>query len=263
MKYGFIGCGNMGAPLAKALSNATKDILLANRTTQKAIDLALTLGCQWAPDNITVAKECSMVFLGIKPQMMEGVLRELAPTLAQKKPMLISMAAGLTIERLTQLAGCELPILRIMPNTPAAVGKGMISHCHNSLVTEQMLSEFLSDMASAGRFTAVPESQMDAATAVAGSSPAYAYMFIEALADGAVACGLPRAKAIEMAAAALSGAAEMVLQSGKHPGVLKDEVCSPAGSTIAGVQVLEAQGFRGAVIDCITAAYRRNQQLGK
>ena len=263
MKYGFIGCGNMGSALAKALSKTTKDILLTDVHPEKAAALAEELGCRWTDSNAAVASRCERIFLAVKPQMMANMLGGIADTLAESKPILISMAAGLAISRIEEFAGCTLPVIRIMPNTPVAVGKGMITYCCNGPVTPQLLSDFLADMVYAGSFDAIPEKLIDAASAAAGCSPAYVYMMIEAMADGAVACGLPRDKALRYAATAVSGAAEMLLRSGKHPGELKDAVCSPAGSTIAGVRILEEKGFRGALIDCILAAWERNRELGK
>ena len=263
MKYGFIGCGNMGGALAKALSKTTKDILLTDVNPDKAAALAQELGCSWTESNEVVASQCERIFLAVKPQMMADMLGGIADTLTSCAPILISMAAGLAIAQIEDFAGCDLPVIRIMPNTPVAVGKGMITYCCNSLVTQEMLNSFLTDMQYAGTFDAIPEKLIDAATAVAGCTPAYVYMMIEAMADGAVACGLPRDKAMRYAATAVAGSAEMVLSSGKHPGELKDAVCSPAGSTIAGVRVLEENGFRGTLIDCIIAAWERNNELGK
>ena len=263
MKYGFIGCGNMGGALAKALSKTTKDILLTDVSPEKAAALAEELGCSWTESNKVVASQCQRIFLAVKPQMMADMLGGIADTLASCAPTLISMAAGLAVSQIEDFAGCELPVIRIMPNTPVAVGKGMITYCANALVTEELLNSFLADMRHAGTFDAIPEKLIDAATAVAGCTPAYVYMMIEAMADGAVACGLPRDKALRYAATAVAGSAEMVLSSGKHPGELKDAVCSPAGSTIAGVRVLEENGFRGALMDCIIAAWERNNELGK
>ncbi len=263
MKYGFLGCGNMGSAVAKALSHATGDILLTSKSGASAMTLANELGCRYADSNEQVAQECNIIFLAVKPQMMKDVLTPLAGILQQRKPMLVSMAAGLSLQQLADLAGGDLPIVRIMPNTPVAIGKGMTTYCYNSLVSEQQIALLLTDLKAAGRFDAIDEKLMDAASAAAGCSPAYAYMFIEAMADGAVTCGLPRAKAMEYAAAALAGAAEMVLTTGIHPGALKDAVCSPGGSTIAGVRALEENRFRGAVMDAIIAAYKRGTELGK
>ena len=261
MKYGFIGCGNMGGAIAKAVSQSTKDILLSDLPA-KAQALAQELGCKHG-DNGAVITLCDRVFLGVKPQMMQAMLEELRPMLAQKKPLLITMAAGLEIKKIQEFAGTPLPIIRIMPNTSVSVGKGMILYCCNELVDEATLQDFVQDMQYAGRLDAIEEKLIDAASALSGCGPAYMYMFIEALADGAVACGVPRAKAIEYAAATMAGAAEMVLQTGLHPGQLKDNVCSPGGSTIAGVKALEDGAFRSTVMNCIQAATKRNSELGK
>lgn len=263
MKYGFIGCGNMGGALASAMSLSTKDILLSSLSGSSAAALAEKLGCRAAKSNEEVVFSCDCVFLGVKPQMMKDTLAPLAPVLAQRRPMLVSMAAGLTIAQIEAFAGCELPVVRIMPNTPVAVGKGMTVYCANELVTGDALSSLLEDLRFSGKLDAVPEKLVDVVGTAAGCSPAYMYMFLEALADGAVACGLPRAKALEYAAQAMSGAAEMVLTSGEHPGKLKDAVCSPGGSTIAGLKALEEHGFRGSVMDAVTTAYARSQELGK
>ena len=260
MKYGFIGCGNMGSALARALSKTTKDIIIAD-PSPAAKAFAAAAGCGYGT-NEQVAN-CDRIFLAVKPHIVEGALAQLRPILAQRKPTLISMAAGVTISQIEAWAGVELPVIRIMPNTPAAVGKGMITYCPNTLVEDAVLSDFLADMAPAGQFDRLDESLIDAATAVTGCGPAFMYMFIEAMADAGVACGLPRAKAQQYAAATMAGAAQMVLTTGQHPGVLKDAVCSPGGSTIVGVRTLEEHGFRGAVMDCVDNAYIRSKELGK
>lgn len=260
MKYGFIGCGNMGGSIAKALSKKTNHILLSDPLAAEF--LSKELSCE-VGSNEDVIRNCSKVFLAVKPQVLKTVLSPLTPLLAEHHPLIITMAAGIEISTLESYMGCKLPIIRIMPNTPVSVGKGMITYCYNELVDSTMLNSFLEDMKYAGQLDQIPEKLIDAATVVSGCSPAYMYMFLEALADGAVSCGLPRAKAMEYAAFTMAGAAEMVLNSGKHPGELKDAVCSPGGSTIEGVKVLEENGFRGAVIDCVNAAYQKNLDLGK
>lgn len=261
MKYGFIGCGNMGGAIARALSQITKDILIADPNPM-AEQLADELGCTYS-NNTTVSQECDRIFLAVKPQMMVSVLSPIASILASRKPLIITMAAGIEIQQIETMIGTSLPIIRIMPNTPVAVGKGMIVYCPNKLVADNALQEFLVDMRYAGKMDVIDEKLIDAASALSGSGPAYLYLFLEAMADGAVACGLPRKKALEYAAATMEGAAQMYLTSGKHPGELKDAVCSPAGSTIAGIQQLENHGFRGGVIDCVIAAYKKNKELGK
>ena len=261
MKYGFIGCGNMGSAIAKALTKTTNDIMITDRSG-KAQALAEALDCVYT-DASTIAASCERIFLAVKPQMMADALQPLRKILREHKPLLITMAAGLEIARIQELAGAELPVIRIMPNTPVLVEKGMTLYCCNDLVDDAVLEDFLDDMAFTGHMDQIPEHLIDSAGVVSGCGPAYMYMFAEALADGAVACGVPRAKALEYAAATLAGAGEMLLQTGEHPGKLKDNVCSPGGSTIAGLNVLEERAFRGAVIDCVKAAYKRNQELGK
>ena len=172
------------------------------------------------------------------------------------------MIAGVSLDTLGQLLGAGKKIIRIMPNTACAVGQGVLLVCANANVTAQELAEFEEMMEHSGVVDRIDEKLIDAASAVSGCGPAYAYMFIEALADGGVKCGLPRAKAIRYAAQMLLGSAEMVLQSGKHPELLKDEVCSPGGSTIAGVAALEEHGFRSACIDAVDAAYEKTKKLG-
>ena len=261
MYYGFIGCGNMGSAIAKALSHTTKQIMISDRSG-KAKALADDLGIAYT-DNETIFRECDRIFLGVKPHQMADVLAPLQPILAQRKPLLISMAAGLTTDRIQAFSGTDLPVIRIMPNTPTAIGKGVIPYCCNALVDSATLESWCSDMAPCGLVDPLDEKLIDAACSVSGCGPAYVYMFLEAMADGAVVCGLPRAKAMAYAEQTLLGTAKYLLESGVHPGQLKDNVCSPGGSTIAGVNVLEENAFRGAIIDCVKAAYKRNQELGK
>lgn len=267
MKFGFIGCGNMGGAIARAVCKgaAPDEVLLANRTAAKAQALAAELGCR-AGSNLDVARQCRFIFLAVKPQMMADMLDELAPVLearAEEDPfVLVSMAAGLTMSKIRHMAGSGYPVIRMMPNTPAALGAGMIQYCSSGVAPAQ-LQEWLDAMAPAGRLDALPENLIDAASAVSGCGPAFVYQFIEALADGGVAAGLPRAKAVEYAAQMVLGSAQMVLQTGQHPGALKDAVCSPGGSTIQGVRLLEERAFRGAVTDAVLAAYDKTKELGK
>ena len=167
------------------------------------------------------------------------------------------------MDQIDSMAGGDLPIIRIMPNTPVAVGQGLTLYCANPLVSPEELGDFLNDMEFSGALDRIPEYLFDSAGTVTGCGPAYIYMFLEAMADGAVACGVPRKQAMDYAAMTMLGAAEMVLQTGQHPGALKDAVCSPGGSTIAGVKALEDGGFRSAVMNCIMAASKRNSELGK
>ena len=261
MKYGFIGCGNMGGAIAKALSRATKEIMVSDRSG-KAKAFAEELGIVYS-DAETIAARCDRIFIAVKPHMVQELLSPLQKVLGKRKPLLITMAAGMEIAKLEQLAGTELPVIRIMPNTPTAIGKGAIPYCRNALVEDETLNDWREDMRFCGLLDALEERLIDAASALSGSGPAFLYMFVEALADGAVACGLPRAKAVEYAAMTMAGSAEMLLASRRHPGALKDAVCSPGGSTIVGVQTLENHGFRGAAMDCVIDTYRKNKELGK
>ena len=190
--YGFIGTGNMGGAMARAARRALsgQEVLLANRTPAKAEALARELDCRTG-DNAAVAQEADYIFLGVKPQMMAEMLAGIAPVLAQRKNhfILVSMAAGLTISRLQELAGGDYPILRIMPNTPSAIGAGMVFYTPGPGIPDEEVRAFLETMAGAGRFAPLPEHLMDAGSAVAGCGPAFADLFLEALADGGVACG--------------------------------------------------------------------------
>lgn len=262
--FGFIGTGNMGGAMARALGRTIEGdhILLSNRSPEKARRLAEELNAQTA-DNLSVARKAGYIFLGVKPQMMTEALRQIGPVLAERKDpfVLVTMAAGLTMERIRELAGGEYAVIRIMPNTPVSVGEGMILYTHTHNVTAEALETFLTACAGAGRFSLLPEDFMDAGSAVSGCGPAFADLFLEALADGGVVCGLPRAQALELAAQMLAGAAKLALNSGLHPGVLKDQVCSPGGTTIQGVRKLEESCFRGAVMNAVIAAYEKTLDL--
>ena len=262
MRFGFIGTGNMGSALARAARRklAGEDLLLANRTEAKAAALAKELGAPLS-NNRTIAGNADYIFLGVKPQMMGELLKELAPVLAERTDrfVLVTMAAGLTIAGIQDMAGGDYPVLRVMPNTPCSIGEGMILYTPGPGVTATETDSFLEAMAGAGRFALVPEGLMDAGSAVAGCGPAFVDLFVEALADGGVACGLPQAQAF--AAQMVLGSARLILESGKHPGALKDAVCSPGGTTIQGVRKLEEAGFRGAVMEAVIAAFEKNGTL--
>lgn len=264
--FGFIGCGNMGGALATAAAKTMNgtDIYLANRTRSKAEALAEKLGCKTA-DNAYIAGNCDYIFLGVKPQMMADMLSKIAPVLRARKDffVLVTMAGGMSMAKIRSLAGGAYPVIRIMPNTPVAVGCGLIQYDHTDNVPDESIEYFCACMAQGGMLDRLPEHLIDVGSALAGSGPAFADMFIEALADGAVACGLPRAKALLYAAQMLQGSSKLLIESGKHPGELKDAVCSPGGSTIAGVHALERRGFRAACFEAVEAAYKRSIEMGK
>lgn len=264
-KLGFIGVGNMGGALVRAARKnvPSPSICVANRSPEKAEALANEIPCR-VKSNTEIAEWADYIFLGVKPQMMGELLAGIAPALAGRESrfVLVSMAAGLSIADIQAMAGGAYPVLRIMPNTPASIGEGMVLYTPGPGVTEAEIQIFLDAMAGAGRFSPIPERLMDAGSAVSGCGPAFVDLFIEALADGGVACGLPRAQALEFAAQMVMGSAKLLLESGQHPGVLKDAVCSPGGTTIQGVRRLEEAGFRGAVMDAVIAACEKNKALG-
>ena len=260
MKYGFIGCGNMGGALAIALAKSTTDILICNRTT--SYQMAERLGCK-AGTAEEVAASCDRIFIGVKPHMVRAVLAPLQEILAERKPLLISMAAGLQLSTIEKYAGTSLPILRIMPNTPVTLGKGMIGYTPNGLVDDVTLADFLSDMAPAGLWEKVEENLMDTVAALSGSGPAYTYYFAEALCKGAVACGMDSEEALRYTIQTLEGAAAMLKQGDKTPQQLRIEVCSPGGSTLAGLKALDDGNFTDLVASCIQAAHNRNKELAK
>ncbi len=264
-KIGFIGAGNMGSALAKAasLADSTK-IYLYDKDDAKAISAAKAIGADFTSLE-RIARECDFIFLAVKPNIIPEVARELSEFLATRKGYtVISMAAGVSIASLEEyFGGINAPIIRIMPNTPAALGVGMTLWAKNDKVTFKAAAAFEKIMAKSGTLDAIDEKLIDAASALSGCGPAFVYMFIEALADGAVECGLPRDKALLYAAQTLIGAAEMVKQTGKHPEALKDAVCSPGGSTIAGVHALEEGAFRADAANAVLAAYKKTLTLGK
>lgn len=269
-KIGFIGVGNMGGALALAVSKAIAshsaqektEIWLSDHAPEKAEKRAAALHGVLA-DNRAIVRSCDCVFLGVKPQMLPALLDDIRDELAgNTRPLMVSMAAGVSLASLEKALGEQTPIIRIMPNTPVSIGKGMILYIPNTTVTPQQESAFCELMAEAGELDRIDEALIDAASAVSGCGPAFIYLFMEALADGGVACGLPREKAQRYAAQTTAGAAELLLRSGQHPGALKDAVCSPGGSTIQGVLALENGGLRAAVSTAVEAAYQRTKELG-
>ena len=260
IKVGFIGTGNMGAALARAASKASgAEIYLYDKDEKKARALANELCASCVSFDEVCASD--LVFLAVKPNVIKDVAMSVRSQL-KKGAAVVSMAAGVSLSMLSLPLGAT-PIIRIMPNTPAACGAGTMVYTKNENVTEAMLENFKTVMTPSGLLDEIPESLIDAASALSGCGPAFVYMFIEALADGAVACGLPRDKALSYAVETVRGAAEMVKTTGEHPEALKDKVCSPGGSTIAGVHELEVGGLRGVAQNAVIAAYKKTLSLGK
>ena len=260
--FGFIGCGNMGGALATAVANAIggERIAVNDFCLEKAKAFE-KYGCSVLSANELV-KNCKFLVLGVKPQNMQETVQSLAESAKENQALcVITMAAGISTSAIKKYFGYDLPVIRIMPNTPAMLGQGMILYTLSS-VSQSDENDFLSAFAKAGVCDKIPEEKIDAASALSGCGPAFVYAFAEALADGAVECGVPRDQAAKYAAQTLKGAAEMLLEFG-HPAQLKDAVCSPGGTTIAGIHALENAGFRGAVMDAVTSAYKRTLELKK
>lgn len=263
IKVAFIGCGNMGGALAHSAAKSGCSLMLSDTDADKADSLAQAVGGCVA-SNARCAAEANYIFMAVKPQIIGAVLKDMAPVLKNRtdRYVMVSMAAGVEIATIHKHIGFAVPTVRIMPNTPAAIGAGVVLYC-TSDVTDQEEQTFCTLMQGAGLLDPIPEKLIDSASALSGCGPAFVYQFIEALADGAVDCGLPREKALLYAEHTVAGAAQLALTSGEHPGKLKDAVCSPGGSTIEGVRKLEAGAFRSSVMEAVIASYNRTKELGK
>lgn len=263
MKIGFIGCGNMatamiGGILGKQLVSAG-DILASAKSEKTKEKIERELGIR-AADNCGVAAEADVLVLAVKPIYMEEVIREIQSSV-RPETIIVTLAPGKTIAWLEDLFGKAAKLVRTMPNTPALVGEGMSALCPNQNVTAEDLKMVVSVFESFGKAEIVSEPMIDVVVGVSGSSPAYVFMFIEAMADAAVADGMPRAQAYAFAAQSVLGSAKMVLETGMHPGALKDMVCSPGGTTIEAVRVLEEKGLRSAVFEAQKACVKKARGL--
>ena len=261
----------MGFALMKGILDsgyAGISVGFADADGKKAQAAAAALGAAVYSSNAGAAETCHYVFLAVKPQALAGVLAEIAPVVQRRlekgdAPVLVSMAAGWHIAKVqASIAPEPVPIARIMPNTPALISKGLLALAVSPELGEERAVFLETMLAGAGTVDRVDESSMNAVTGLSGSGPAFVYLFIEALADGGVLAGLPRDKALHYAAQTVLGSAAMVLETGKHPGELKDMVCSPGGTTIAGIKALESGGFRSSVMGAVQAAWQRAQELG-
>ncbi|MEE1043013.1 MAG: pyrroline-5-carboxylate reductase [Clostridia bacterium] len=262
-KAGFVGAGNMGASLAKAICKKLggEKVLISCKDIDEAREVGKRLSCNYGTSNDAVVNS-KFVFLGIKPQGLDDVANALKADFDKNKDcIIVSMLAGVKTSRLENLFG-EKKVIRIMPNTPAAVGEGMILVCGNSYVTQEDMAEFMDMMSMCGSLDLIDEELIDAGTAVSGCGPAFVYMFIDALADAGVKCGLSREQSVKYAAQTLIGSANMVVQTGIHPHDLKVAVCSPGGSTIEGVKSLENDNFKDSVIRAVEASYNKTKMLG-
>ncbi|MDR1131588.1 MAG: pyrroline-5-carboxylate reductase [Oscillospiraceae bacterium] len=268
--FAFIGAGNMGGAVVEAVCRGVnpRHVIIYDRDTAKTAALSEKTGCTVAEDAKAAAAGGHFVFMCVKPDVLPAALQEISPALkaAADRHVVVSIAAGVTkaaIKALLAEAGLALPLVRLLPNTPVAVGRGLIIAAPDESLPETELAALLGALAPGGAAELLDEACFDAATPVFSCSPAFTYMYIEALADGGVLAGLPRDKAQRFAAQAVLGAAAMVLETGRHPGELKDAVCSPGGSTIAGVEALERGAFRADVAAAVAEAYEKTARLGK
>lgn len=263
MKIGFIGAGNMGGAILKgALSSGflrADEVLIHDLNMELLTAWKNDFQVNAAQSNIELAKACEWIVLAVKPVFLAGVLKEIRPHLQGKK--VISIAAGWSISMLMDACGGDVQLLRVMPNTPALVGAGLTALCEETTLDAAAFAWAKQLFETLGVVQIIPERLIDAIIAVSGSSPAYVFMFIDAMADAAVKLGMPRALAIEAAAQAVMGSAKMVLETRQHPAVLKDQVCSPGGTTIEAVQVLEEKGMKAAVISAMVACAEKNQKM--
>ncbi len=266
MKIGFIGTGNMGTAIIKGYIgddlNKGSQIIAFDKDTKKLDVLKDAYNISVCSTSKEVVQEADIVILAVKPNIYETVLKEIRPEVS-KDQLIVSIAAGISIAFMQQIIGIDTKVVRTMPNTPALVGEGMTAVSFCDLVTNEDQQKVLDIFKIIGKTEIVDEGLMDVVTGVSGSSPAYVYMFIEALADGAVLNGMAREQAYQFAAQAVLGSAKVVLESGEHPGKLKDQVCSPGGTTIEAVSVLEENGFRNAVIKAVNKCTDKSKQMKK
>ena len=263
MKIGFIGCGNMAGAMIRGILDkgaAQPQDLIASAKSEKTMERIRTEYKIRAASNEETAKESDVLFLAVKPQFYEEVILQIRD-LVKEDALITAIAPGKTLQWLEDIFARPLKLIRAMPNTPAMVGEAMTGICPGERVTQDELSRVRVLFESFGRTAVVPERLMDVVTGVSGSSPAYVFLFIEAMADAAVAEGMPRAQAYEFAAQAVLGSAKMVLESGLHPGALKDMVCSPGGTTIQAVRVLEEKGMRSSVIEAVCACVEKARAM--
>ena len=263
MKIVFIGSGNMGCAMMRGMVTSGKVApadLIATAAHGSHFAELQALGIETTTDNRAAAEQADVLFLAVKPQFYAETIREIRDAV-KENTIVVSIAPGKTLDWLTQQFGRSVKLVRTMPNTPAMVGEGMMGICPAATVTEEELQAVCELCSGFSRTEIVTENLMDVVVSVSGSAPAYVFMFIEAMADAAVADGMPRKSAYKFAAQAVLGSAKMVLETGMHPGELKDMVCSPGGTTIEAVRVLEEKGMRSAVIEAMKACTKKSRDM--
>ncbi|MBB2183063.1 pyrroline-5-carboxylate reductase [Lachnospiraceae bacterium MD1] len=261
--FGFIGAGNMGLPLMKAAAATfgKNEVIFTDASKERSQFVSDQTGIRFLTDNCSVVKQCKNLVLAVKPQFFPVVLNEIKDVVT-KDQIVISIAAGIKIESIKSMLSNSVRIVRAMPNTPAMVLQGMSGICFSEDTFTDEEKEIIDRFfKSFGKYEVFDERLMNAVVCANGSSPAYVYMFIEALADSVVSYGIPRDKAYELAAQTVLGSAALVLETGEHPGKLKDQVCSPGGTTIAAVKALEEYGFRNAIMKATDACYKKCEEL--
>ena len=261
---GFIGNGNMGSAMIHGIMKAkllNAEQLYVSAVHEESLqEVKQMYGVHAACDNVEVAKASDILVLAVKPYQYETVIEEIKDAV-KKEVIIVNIAAGKSIEHINQMFGREMKVVKAMPNTPAFVGEAMSALAYSEHVTPEELEHVISLFQSFGKVEIVAEGLMDAVTAVSGSSPAYVFMFIEAMADAGVKLGIPRSKAYKLAEQSILGSAKLALETGKHPGVLKDEVCSPGGTTIEAVIDLEKNGFRNTVISAVEKCAEKSKNM--
>lgn len=263
-KIGFIGCGNMGRAMLGALVKSNDinndNIIVSTKSEESAKRINQEFGVQTTVANTEVAKKSNVLFLAVKPYFFKEVIEEIKD-IVNNDTIIISIAAGITIEQIEEGFGKKIKVVRTMPNTPALVGEGMSAICPNKNINSNEL-EYVEKLYNLfGKCEILEEKDFHAFIALCGSSPAYIFMFIEAMADAGVKLGIPRAKAYKLAEQSILGSAKLALETGKHPGVLKDEVCSPGGTTIEAVIDLEKNGFRNTVISAVEKCAEKSKNM--
>lgn len=266
MKLTIIGAGNMASALAGGILKSgmlrPSDINITD-TDNKKLDIMKEKGVNTFNDNKLAVKDAQIILLAVKPNIYPLVIKEIAQTEEVKNAVIVTIAPGITIASIKEQLGFDAKVIRTMPNTPAMVGEGMTAMCYEEPVTAEDFADVKKLFDTVGKSVLMSEKLVGASVSVSGSSPAYVYMMIEAMADAAVCDGIPRAAAYEMAAQSVLGAAKMVLETGKHPGELKDMVCSPGGTTIGAVRVLEEEGFRNSIIKAMLECNKIASSMGK
>lgn len=264
MKIGFIGTGNMGSSIIKGILSSkfekSENINIFDLDKEKVNNLVKEYGVNTTNSEKELAENCNIIILSVKPHIIPIVLKNLSGNV-KKDTIILTIAAGISISVIENALGEDKKVVRTMPNTPAQVLSGMTAVTFNKNIENSEKEIIFKLLNSFGKSVEIEEKLMHAYTGISGSLPAYVYMFMEALADGGVLCGIPRNKTYEIVAQTVAGSAKMLLETGKHPGQLKDEVCSPAGTTIEAVRVLENGNFRGNVIEAVVACTEKSKEM--